>query len=537
MAQFIAYADPYGHHRVIHIYPNMQERVYGPLLGDQSALTGASLQNAWNETHERTHKWVTASAAAGRSWVVANDEQGSARTGVPPDPGYAGFDGTATEEGYEPYDLHGIRRYTLWGHLMAGGAGVEYYFGYRLAENDLVAEDFRSRDRSWDYCRIALEFFERERIPFWQMKNADELVGNPSRNNSRYGFALPGKLYLVYLPQGGEATLDLAGAAGAFSIAWFNPREGGELRHGPQVTGGAAVSLAAPDSEDWLAVLRPAHPSLAVGATPESVVRGFEDKLYVTLMGTVRKPGDGDGKIVVVDGDQVSDNATGFDDPKGIVFLGGRLITADFDKVWMFDAQGKRTLLAGPDAFPVPPRFLNDVAVEAGGRSILVTDMGDLPSMNSAPGVFWPLDSEEAKNRPPFGRVYRITLDGVVSVAIDFDPSMPNPNGVDALADGRILVAEFFRGMLLEWNAGQWREITAGHRSGDGIVHDAAGNLYLTEVRTGHVWHIRADSGEKRLLATLPSAADHILDKRDGKTHLLVPDSKAGRLVFIPLSP
>jgi len=64
----------------------MQERVYEPLLGDQSALTGASLQNAWNETHERTHKWVTASAAAGRPWVVANDEQGSARTGGPPDP-------------------------------------------------------------------------------------------------------------------------------------------------------------------------------------------------------------------------------------------------------------------------------------------------------------------------------------------------------------------------------------------------------------------------------------------------------------------
>ena len=26
---------------------------------------------------------------------------------------------------------------------MGGGAGVEYYFGYQLAENDLVAEDWR----------------------------------------------------------------------------------------------------------------------------------------------------------------------------------------------------------------------------------------------------------------------------------------------------------------------------------------------------------------------------------------------------------
>lgn len=339
------------------------------------------------------------------------------------------------------------------------------------------------------------------------------------------------------LKQWRKVALDLAGAAGAFSIAWFNPCDGGELRHGPQVKGGAVVPLAAPDSEDWLAVVRPAHPSLAVGPTPESVVRGFGDKLYVTLMGTVRKPGDGDGKIVVVDGDQVRDFATGLDDPKGIVFVGGRLITTDFDKVLAFDAQGRPTVLAGPDAFPIPPRFLNDVAVEAGGRSVLVTDMGDLASMNSAPGVFWPLDSPEAEDRPPFGRVYRITLDGKVTVVIDHDPVMPNPNGVDALADGRILVADFFRGTLLEWNAGQWREIAAGHRSGDGIVHDASGSLYLSEVRTGHVWHIRADSGEKRLLATLQSAADHILDERDGKTQLIVPDSKAGRLVFIPLSP
>lgn len=33
--------------------------------------------------------------------------------------------------------------------------------------------------------------------------------------------------------------------------------------------------------------------SLAVGATPESVVKGFDGKLYVTLMGTKREKGDG----------------------------------------------------------------------------------------------------------------------------------------------------------------------------------------------------------------------------------------------------
>ena len=84
------------------------------------------------------------------------------------------------------YTLHDIRKYTLWGNLMAGGAGVEYYFGYGLADNDLVAENFRSRDKSWDYGRIAIDFFHSQKIPFWEMTNVDELVGNDKHDNSRY---------------------------------------------------------------------------------------------------------------------------------------------------------------------------------------------------------------------------------------------------------------------------------------------------------------------------------------------------------------
>ena len=82
--------------------------------------------------------------------MVTNDEQGPAGLGVPPDPGYAGFAGTDVKGLDVGYTLHDIRKYTLWGNLMAGGAGVEYYFGYGLPDNDLVAENFRSRDKSWD---------------------------------------------------------------------------------------------------------------------------------------------------------------------------------------------------------------------------------------------------------------------------------------------------------------------------------------------------------------------------------------------------
>lgn len=278
----------------------------------------------------------------------------------------------------------------------------------------------------------------------------------------------------------------------------------------------------------------PVFKLLAVGATPESVVPGFDGKLYVTLMGTKRAQGDGDGKVVVVDGDKVTVLAEGLDDPKGIVFAGGKLITTDFDKLWAIDAQGYKTVLAGPEAFPKRPLFLNDVVVEAGGQSILVSDMGDLKAMFATDGSFWPLDSEQSKNLPPLGRIYRVTLDGKVSVAVDHAPEYPNPNGVDTLPDGTILIGEFFRGTLLAWKDGKFRVISSDHRSADGISHDKSGeNLYITEVRTGRVWHVKTKTGEKRLLAKLQSAADQYLDEVGRQ--LIVPDSKSGMLVTIPL--
>jgi hypothetical protein len=260
MAAYLRDMDPYGHLRVVHSFPNEQELVYEPLLGDASALTGASLQNMWDVAHQRTLKWVRASAKAGRAWVVSNDEQGGADTGVPPDPGYKGQDGKATA-GKKTYDLHDVRKLTLWGTLMAGGAGVEYYFGYKLPESDLVCEDFRSRDRSWDYARIALAIFRAAKLPFAEMTNANALAGNPRDENGTYALAKTGEVYAVYLPSGGSAELDLTEAKGSFSVEWWDPRNGGRARRGsvPRVQAGARVSLGLPPSdpgEDWLAVVR-----------------------------------------------------------------------------------------------------------------------------------------------------------------------------------------------------------------------------------------------------------------------------------------
>lgn len=260
MAKYIQDTDPYDHHIVVHTFPGQQDKVYRQLLGSKSVLTGASLQNPWSAAHQRTLQWVKESQQAGRPWVVANDEQNPASLGVPPDPGYKGSDGKATEAG-KSYDLHDIRKQTLWGTLLAGGAGVEYYFGYKLPENDLVLQDFRSRHQSWEYCRIALDFFRVHRIPFWEMTNANALVDNSRNDNSRYAFAKPGEVYLVYLPNGGTAMLDLGEDRGGYLVRWFNPRAGGDLQQGSsnQVQGPGKVSLGNPPrdaGDDWLIVIR-----------------------------------------------------------------------------------------------------------------------------------------------------------------------------------------------------------------------------------------------------------------------------------------
>lgn len=242
MAEYIRATDPYDHPIVLHTFPNQQDLQYRPLLG-YKPLTGLSLQNEWNQVHRLTAKWLEESAKAGHPWVCANDEQGNASLGVPPDPGYPGK--TAAK-----HSIDDIRKLTLWGNLMAGGAGVEYYFGYQLAENDLLAQDWRSREKSWDFANIALRFFHEQKIPFHEMSSANRLIGNPRNDNSKFCLAKGHELYLVYLPNGGSTPIDIP--AGDFKLTWFNPRTGRMGETSP--LGGNSIT--APDSADWLAIIR-----------------------------------------------------------------------------------------------------------------------------------------------------------------------------------------------------------------------------------------------------------------------------------------
>ena len=171
---------------------------------------------------------------------MCQDEIGPADTGVKPD---------ADDPAHTS-----MRAKVLWGNLMAGGAGVEWYFGYKYAHNDLNCEDWRSRDNVWEQTKIALDFFQNY-IPFTEMKSADELTNNPND----YVFVQNGKVYAVYLPEVVETTLNLTGISSNFIVKWYNPRLGGKMLKGTikKVKGGATVSIGFPPEKtgDWVALV------------------------------------------------------------------------------------------------------------------------------------------------------------------------------------------------------------------------------------------------------------------------------------------
>lgn len=250
-AQYIRDLDPYDHHIVIHSYPELgpQGRLYTPLLGNQSEITGPSLQIHINNIHRDVKRWIEDSRESGKAWVVTNDEQGGAETGVTADANFNGARGSRSD------NRDNTRDRVLWGTLMAGGAGVEYYFGYSTGETDLTAEDFRSRQTKWNDARIALNFFNTH-LPFWEMESNDELTSS----SSDYVLADANQIYAIYLPDGGSTNLNLSAASGTYSVRWFDPRNGGSLRTGSvaEIGAGGSRNIGNPpnnSSRDWVALI------------------------------------------------------------------------------------------------------------------------------------------------------------------------------------------------------------------------------------------------------------------------------------------
>lgn len=241
MMTYIRKTNPYNSFIVVHTHSGDPDhtRLIEPFLGFPD-LDGPSMQlSPPSRVHDFTRKWINRSSASSKPWVVCSDELGPHWMGVMPDS--------------DDPDHDTIRKEALWGNLMAGGAGVEWYFGYKYAHGDLNCEDWRSREIMWDQTRYAIEFFT-EHLPFPEMSCHDELV------SAGYCFSKPGSIYAIYLPEGGPVSIDLTRDTNQYSVSWFNPRNGGELLKGEMtsIRGGRYVTISgAPDNQDsdWIILL------------------------------------------------------------------------------------------------------------------------------------------------------------------------------------------------------------------------------------------------------------------------------------------
>lgn len=241
LSEYIYNVDAYHHHMVIH-----NGNWYNSMYGKKSKLTGASLQTNktdFSSVHEQVIKIHREAKEAGKAWAVACDEPGDAQHSLITD--------TEDPEHYF------ARTNGLWGAMLAGAWGTEWYFGYKHPHSDLTCEDYRSRDKFWDMGKICLDFFTNNNLPVEKMSSNDGLISN----QGDYCFSLEGDTYAILLKKGGEVTLNLKEHTASFLVKWYNPRTGGKLQFSKvkSIKGGGIQSLGKPPEDkdkDWVVLVR-----------------------------------------------------------------------------------------------------------------------------------------------------------------------------------------------------------------------------------------------------------------------------------------
>ncbi|MEO1012613.1 MAG: putative collagen-binding domain-containing protein, partial [Bacteroidota bacterium] len=243
MIRYLKDHDPYQHPVLVHTYPGPHERdhIVKPLLKFDK-FDGLSMQiGDMRDVHSTILRWILESEENSRPWIVLMDELGPYHTGSKAD--------------YEDPDHDEIRKNVLWGALMAGAAGVEWYFGWENPPNDLNAEDWRSRNNLWEQSKVAKDFFSQ--IEYTRMRSMDSLISL----GDNYCFAVPDDTYVIYLKNGSSTKLNLEGQKGEFQVFWYNPRKGGPFLRTEikRIQGGTWCNLGFPPKnryKDWVVLVK-----------------------------------------------------------------------------------------------------------------------------------------------------------------------------------------------------------------------------------------------------------------------------------------
>jgi glucose/arabinose dehydrogenase len=239
---------------------------------------------------------------------------------------------------------------------------------------------------------------------------------------------------------------------------------------------------------------------------PESAIAAKDGRVFVSEIGEFGK--DGDGQITVIDKNgEAKVFAQGLDDPKGLAIVDKDLYVAD----------NHRVIKITPDA----PQFLNDLESDAAGN-IYISDSGDLKGVG--------------------GAVYKINPQGKVTTIINGkqDARVLAPNGLlMGKTPNCIMVVDFVSGVLyrLDMKKNTLIEVAKGFGGGDGIVKGKKGQFFVSDWKNGKVFSVKLEKGavaNGELIKEGFAAAADIAPSLDGK-FLLVPDMKAGELVYLPV--
>jgi hypothetical protein len=132
----------------------------------------------------------------------------------------------------------------IWG---VGGNAAWVWKAFLRGHNPVFMDPYdgsvlgTSWDKKWEPVRRAMGETRRfaERVNLAAMNPSTDVA------STKYCLVESGKEYLVYLPDGGAATVDLSSARGELSVEWFNTDNGKSVAANP-VTGGAPRELKAP---------------------------------------------------------------------------------------------------------------------------------------------------------------------------------------------------------------------------------------------------------------------------------------------------
>ena len=244
MINYLTENDPYNHPILLHTHSEdpLRSDILNDIKGYKS-LDGISLQQSEREkAGQVVDFWRKESKRNGAEWLITMDEIGLWHTGALTD--------------MEDPNHTSLRRFALWGTLLSGGAGVEWYFGAKHPHNDLSSEDWRQRNRLWEISYYAKEFFEMH-LPYWAMKPNHSLINNPNA----YCLSKKKEIYPIYLPEKETYTIDLRESKQAYTVSWFDPLKGGKLQTGSikTIKGGAIQNLGKPPeglNEDAVILLK-----------------------------------------------------------------------------------------------------------------------------------------------------------------------------------------------------------------------------------------------------------------------------------------